>query len=306
MAEPISISKAMDKDGEYVMRKEAEASKADSQGKIHEDRLTECREVAAEARRESGLRLIEVHAKRSQQAKNSSVKLATNEFSGTWMVWLASIGMPEATARARMRDAGFTEEERVEHKAKDATRARDERAAKKATVDRPARKWIAALTHYAGVTKQLGGTDKLRIQKAMGRAVPESFKTEDEAQGFAQEYASHFPNDCSRELLKDSDERKLQRAITVEFGKLKAGFWEAARIDTLKYIEEHKFVEKREEAEAMKARYYALIEPLRTVLSMDDYRFILNCLHPDRAPEDRKEKFSRAFDIFRKLEKHIK
>ena len=305
MAEPISISKAMDKDGEYVMRKEAEASKADSQGKIHEDRLTECREVAAEARRESGLRLIEVHAKRSRQA-SASVKLATDALSGTWRAWLDSIGMPEATARARMRDAGFTEEERVKHKTKNTARLRDERAAKKATVDRPARKWIAALTHYAGVTKQLGGTDKLRIQKAMGRAVPESFKTEDEAQGFAQEYASHFPNDCSRELLKDSDERKLQRAITVEFGKLKAGFWEAARIDTLKYIEEHKFVEKREEAEAMKARYYALIEPLRTVLSMDDYRFILNCLHPDRAPEDRKEKFSRAFDIFRKLEKHIK
>ena len=304
MTEPISISTAMDKDAEYVLRKEDEATKAISQGKIHSDRLTECREVAAEARLESGRRLIEVHARLLAPVVSATGASKNDPTRSGWFDWLASISMPESTARARMRDAGFNDEQRAVHKEKDAARQRV--AAKKLTLERPTRGWISALTHYAGVTKQLGGSEKLRIQKATGLPVPESFKTEEEAQAFAQEYASHFPENCHREPLKESDERKLQRAMTVELGKLKAGFWEAARLDTLKYIKEHKFVEKMEETEAEKARYYALIEPLRTVLSMDDYRFILNCLHPDRAPEDRKERFARAFDIFRKLEKHVK
>jgi len=40
-------------------------------------------------------------------------------------------------------------------------------------------------------------------------------------------------------------------------------------------------------------------------ISKDEHRFVLNCLHPDRAPEDRKERFGRAFDIVRRLEQHI-
>jgi hypothetical protein len=40
-------------------------------------------------------------------------------------------------------------------------------------------------------------------------------------------------------------------------------------------------------------------------INEDDYKFLLNVLHPDRAPEDRRDRFAKAFDIVRKLDKYI-
>ena len=37
------------------------------------------------------------------------------------------------------------------------------------------------------------------------------------------------------------------------------------------------------------------------VMTFEDYKFILACLHPDRQPDDQKEKFARAFAIFKKV-----
>jgi hypothetical protein len=44
---------------------------------------------------------------------------------------------------------------------------------------------------------------------------------------------------------------------------------------------------------------------MTAILAEDDYRLLLGLLHPDRAPEDRREKFARGFDIVRKLDPYI-
>ena len=44
---------------------------------------------------------------------------------------------------------------------------------------------------------------------------------------------------------------------------------------------------------------------MTVILTEDDYRFLLNVLHPDRAPADRREKFAKAFHIVRKLDRYI-
>jgi hypothetical protein len=44
---------------------------------------------------------------------------------------------------------------------------------------------------------------------------------------------------------------------------------------------------------------------MTAILTEDDYRFLLNVLHPDRAPSDRRDKFAKAFDIVRKLDPYI-
>src|SRR5262245_6376433 len=37
-------------------------------------------------------------------------------------------------------------------------------------------------------------------------------------------------------------------------------------------------------------------------LTRKEWQFLLNCMHPDRAPEDRRERFAQAFDtVYRKL-----
>lgn len=40
-------------------------------------------------------------------------------------------------------------------------------------------------------------------------------------------------------------------------------------------------------------------------MTEDEYRFILNTLHSDRVPEDRKERFDKAFKIFKRLETYV-
>jgi len=69
------------------------------------------------------------------------------------------------------------------------------------------------------------------------------------------------------------------------------------------------------EAEAMRAskdrahaefmKHAAMRKGIPAQMSEADYKFLLNVLHPDRAPGDRREKFARAFDIVRKLDAYI-
>lgn len=61
----------------------------------------------------------------------------------------------------------------------------------------------------------------------------------------------------------------------------------------------------RARADAEFHKYAAMRKGIPAQLSEDDYRLLLNVLHPDRAPEDRRERFARAFDIVRKLGAYI-
>lgn len=44
---------------------------------------------------------------------------------------------------------------------------------------------------------------------------------------------------------------------------------------------------------------------MTAILTEDDHRFLLNVLHPDRAPADRRDRFARAFDIVRKRDRSM-
>lgn len=50
-------------------------------------------------------------------------------------------------------------------------------------------------------------------------------------------------------------------------------------------------------------KYKAMRDGIPAQMTVDDYKFLLNVLHPDRAPKDSQsqEKFAKAFDIVRKL-----
>jgi len=64
--------------------------------------------------------------------------------------------------------------------------------------------------------------------------------------------------------------------------------------------------EAKDRAHAKFMKYAAMSKGIAAQMTEEDYRFLLNVLHPDRAPEDRREKFARAFDIVRKLDGYIK
>lgn len=59
------------------------------------------------------------------------------------------------------------------------------------------------------------------------------------------------------------------------------------------------------EAMSEKERFSDLTKNLDGLMTEDEYRLIRGCLHPDRAGEELKEKFGKAFHIFSRLEKSV-
>lgn len=62
---------------------------------------------------------------------------------------------------------------------------------------------------------------------------------------------------------------------------------------------------QRAEAKEAKERYDRMAVRVDAVLSEDEFKLIRMCLHPDRAPEDRREQFARAFALFNKMADRI-
>lgn len=59
------------------------------------------------------------------------------------------------------------------------------------------------------------------------------------------------------------------------------------------------------EAAKRQKEYTIMRKAIPAQMTPEEYRFLLNVLHPDRAPADRRAKFAMAFDIVRKLDEYI-
>ena len=62
-------------------------------------------------------------------------------------------------------------------------------------------------------------------------------------------------------------------------------------------------MEKETKEELERARNLRM--NLDGLMTEEEYKLVRSCLHPDRAPEDRKQLFNKAFDIFNRLEKSV-
>jgi hypothetical protein len=63
--------------------------------------------------------------------------------------------------------------------------------------------------------------------------------------------------------------------------------------------------EAEESAATAEARFVAQATPLDGWMTKEEYQLIRGCLHPDRAPEERKEQFTRAFNVFLRMEQTV-
>ena len=68
--------------------------------------------------------------------------------------------------------------------------------------------------------------------------------------------------------------------------------WTRARLDKL-------WDEAKEKNELADLR----LQRTKPLLTRDEFNLLLNCLHPDRAPADRRERFDQGFAIFKRLER---
>lgn len=98
-----------------------------------------------------------------------------------------------------------------------------------------------------------------------------------------QEVKRDLQADFSHQVIKLANE-KAKEKVREEAEKARAAL-ERAKI-------------REEEASAAKERADARATPLDGWMTREEYQLIVGCLHPDRAPEDRREQFSRALAIF--------
>jgi hypothetical protein len=107
--------------------------------------------------------------------------------------------------------------------------------------------------------------------------------------------------------LPESAQQKLERLAAKEIQLRSALFEQEVRDEARRRLpdEQEALRAAKERAHAEFKKYAAMRKGIAAQLSADDYRFLLNILHPDRAPPDRAEKFARAFDIVRQLDAYI-
>jgi hypothetical protein len=87
--------------------------------------------------------------------------------------------------------------------------------------------------------------------------------------------------------------REIQQHYAEKLKKDCAEAWEHSKEARIKAYEE-------------KLRYETLTKDFTTIMTMDDFRLIRGCLHPDRARDDEERaKLNKAFEKFNRLEKQV-
>lgn len=289
MAIPMRNNEVQDADAVYILGK---IKAADDCETVATSKVSDARQFRIEA----GLRLIEVRTKVSQDKEKSGDPNAPG-----WLAWLRTNNIAESTARSLMKLAGFSEEQREEHKAKEAARKRDERA--KVKSERIG--WPKVLFNAFGIVVHPGL--KPEIEKQMGEEFPSFFNTSVEANAWLQRYIEKvgLPPEVPREQLPKSAEERVQRVIRIETAKVHACYRadvekgiESALSERIAHVEQ-----LREKVEKKEKRYEILLAGINPIISKNDYRFLLNTLHSDRMPTT--DKLDKAFIIVKKLEPYI-
>lgn len=312
MTDPVSkISTAADADGEYVLRKIAEADSCDTDAKTKTER-------ARTLRIEAGKRLIEVHAVRSRQASVPD-RAVSGTLAGTWRRWLSDNGIAVVTAHRLMKLAGFTEEQREEARSQARDDKRTRRAKTKAAKQSPPYK----VGVYAFIVMRFGRKhSSFNGPKERHAPLIEKFgdlwprdgflHSEEEAERFAQKYIEVVrPKLDAEEPAKDSDKAKVQRAVDAAVAKalreLKreadAALAAAAKREAEPVITDYR--KAYEDMSEKRERYEALLQGIDGTLTREEFKLIRGLLHPDQHPPERQERARRAFDIFNRLERRI-
>lgn len=78
-----------------------------------------------------------------------------------------------------------------------------------------------------------------------------------------------------------------------------------ARIGPELEVERNRAKEIIDRNQRMLENFTARRDGIKQVITKKDLQLILNCLHPDRAPDDRKERFGEAFHAAKKLQPYV-
>lgn len=107
-------------------------------------------------------------------------------------------------------------------------------------------------------------------------------------------------------LIKKEFER-CQAEVNVQWVKMQAEFNDRVGLEFQRVNADWLEISKATAAKHSKAimDMQTQARGITPHISEEDYKFLCNVLHPDRAPDDRVDKFSKAFQIIRRLDVYI-
>lgn len=150
----------------------------------------------------------------------------------------------------------------------------------------------------AAIADELGIT-RFQARNRMANVAKEKLKEEAEA----------MPAQCeeARQELSLTAQQKLDKAIALfEQAKL-VEMQKEFQVELQSAIkrEQDKITEARKELIELEKKISKAATTITTIITYDEFKMIRGCLHPDRQPDELKEKFGKAFDLFNRLEQHV-
>jgi len=129
----------------------------------------------------------------------------------------------------------------------------------------------------------------------------------EQAKTFGDAYVRHFAPEIERPPLDPKAGRTVQRAIDAETSKIyrELNAFVAGKVHEETAAQRVEMNKRIEEADDTVRSYNVAIKKINDFMTLDEYRLVLNCLHPDRAPENRRARFAEAFAVMKRLDKYF-
>ncbi len=123
------------------------------------------------------------------------------------------------------------------------------------------------------------------------------------------EEAEALPQQCeeAKHELSLTAQQKLDKAIALFEQQKLTEMQQQFQVELQSAIkrEQTKINEARKELIELEKKLNKAATTITTIITYDEFKMIRGCLHPDRQPEELKEKFGKAFDLFNRLEQHV-
>jgi hypothetical protein len=140
---------------------------------------------------------------------------------------------------------------------------------------------------------EIGGEKAKAIAKAIETLACryDSEKAIAERAAEAAAAAESLPKTAKEKL--EAAARKMERELAARFDTEVE-----ARVSPLREKLQREYVTQAEETERLRQ----VRAGIRGMLTRDEFNLIRTCLHPDKQPEDKRDRYNRAFEIFNRLE----
>jgi DNA-binding NarL/FixJ family response regulator len=145
------------------------------------------------------------------------------------------------------------------------------------------------------------GISRANVRCRLGSMKREELKTEVETVDEA------IQAETVKQELSLTAQQKLDKAIALFEQQKLTEMQQQFQVELQAAIqrEQDRINEARKELIELEKKLSKAATTITTIITYEEFKMIRGCLHPDRQPDELKEKFGKAFDLFNRLEQHV-